>query len=229
MQPQLTYFTILACSFIGPLLLSFDKKVAFYKKWKFLAPAMALPAFLYIVWDVYFTRIGVWSFHPLYISGIGFMGLPIEEVLFFFVVPYCCMFIYECVRVYFPSLRDSQSAHVFFRLLAGFLLIMGSFCYRQLYTFTTFTSLAVVILGYYACRRFFSSVNIKAFLVSYSIILVPFLLVNGFLTAIPVVIYNDNENLAFRIYTIPVEDIFYGMLLVFLNVLIFEKLRSLTN
>jgi hypothetical protein len=38
-------------------------------------------------------------------------------------------------------------------------------------------------------------------LVSYLIILVPFLIVNGFLTAIPVVIYNDAENLGILIFT----------------------------
>ena len=69
----------------------------------------------------------------------------------------------------------------------------------------------------------------KAFLISYAIVLIPFLIVNGFLTAIPVVLYNDAENLGIRIYTIPFEDAFYGMLLVMMNISIFEKLRSKLN
>ena len=65
-----------------------------------------------------------------------------------------------------------------------------------------------------------------SFLVSFAIVLIPFLIVNGFLTAIPVVLYNTEENLGIRIYTIPFEDIFYGMLLVMMDIAIYEKIRN---
>ncbi len=65
-----TYFIILAASLAFPLILSFDKKVTFYKKWKFLFPAMLLPATFYIAWDIWFTKMGVWSFNEKYIAGV---------------------------------------------------------------------------------------------------------------------------------------------------------------
>lgn len=49
-----------------------------------------------------------------------------------------------------------------------------------------------------------------------------FLLVNGILTALPVVIYNDMENIGLRIYTIPLEDNAYGLLMLLLNVSLME-------
>jgi hypothetical protein len=62
LNQQLTYFLILGASLAGPLLLSFDKKVAFYKSWKFLFPAMVLPALFYIIWDCWFTSKGCMVF-----------------------------------------------------------------------------------------------------------------------------------------------------------------------
>jgi lycopene cyclase domain-containing protein len=218
-----TYLLILACSLAGPLALSFDKKVSFYKKWKQVFMAMILPAIFYCIWDGIFANMHIWFFHEKYITGIFIFNLPIEEVLFFFVVPYCCIFIYECVRSYFPLLRSNKKADGFLWVLAFLLLIVGIISLKLYYTSYTSIFLAVFIFMIMGFRKYFAAFNSSAFLVAYSIILIPFLIVNGFLTAIPVITYNDTKNLATRIYTIPVEDIFYGMLLVMMNVVGYEK------
>ena len=43
--------------------------------------------------------------------------------------------------------------------------------------------------------------------------LLPFFTINGVLTALPIVWYNDNENLGIRLGTVPLEDAFYSLLL----------------
>ncbi|HMK03618.1 MAG TPA: lycopene cyclase domain-containing protein [Ferruginibacter sp.] len=229
MNIHYTYFIILAASLAGPLALSFDKKVAFYKKWKYVFPAMVIPALLYIVWDVYFTSKGVWTFNENYIIGIKVINLPLEEVLFFFIVPYCCVFIYDCVRSYFSRLKDKKAADTFLIVLAVVLLITGMIYYDKYYTGWTFIFTGIFILLLYLFRNYFKNFDAISFLVSYAICLVPFLIVNGFLTAIPVVMYNDAENLGIRIYTIPFEDAFYGMLLILMNIVLFEKLQEQKN
>ncbi|MFZ1304782.1 MAG: lycopene cyclase domain-containing protein [Ferruginibacter sp.] len=226
MNSHYTYFLILAASLAGPLALSFDKKVAFYKNWKYLFPAMLIPAILYIAWDIYFTQNGMWSFNPEYITGINMYNLPLEEVLFFFVVPYCCVFIYACIRAYFPHLINKKYADQILMVLAIGLLIAGVMNADKYYTSWTFIFNGVFILIIYSVRQYFKSFDALSFLISYAICLIPFLLVNGFLTAIPVVIYNDAENLGIRIYTIPFEDAFYGMLLVLMNIVIYEKIKT---
>lgn len=213
-------------AFIGPFALSFDKKVAFYKKWKYLFRAILFPALFYIVWDIFFTAKGIWSFNEDYITGFKIYNLPVEEVLFFFVVPYCCVFIYECIRCYFPQLKNKKNADTILKFTALLLLITGAIFYTKLYTSFTFIFTAVFIAVIYWRRHYFKVFDATSFLISYSIILIPFLLVNGFLTAIPVVLYNDVENLGIRIYTIPFEDIFYGMLLILMTIVIYEKLRE---
>ncbi|HMO61339.1 MAG TPA: lycopene cyclase domain-containing protein [Ferruginibacter sp.] len=217
---------ILAGSLAAPLALSFDKKVAFYTKWKYLFPAMLIPALLYILWDMYFTYKGVWWFNEKYITGITLINLPVEEVLFFFVVPYCCVFIYECIRCYFPGFKNKKTADYLLLCIGVVLLAVGLLYYNRLYTSWTFLLNAACIAVIVVNKKRFRYFDIAAFLLAYCIILIPFLLVNGLLTAIPVVLYNDAQNLDIRITTIPIEDTFYGMLLVLLNVIIFEKLRQ---
>lgn len=187
---------------------------------------MIIPALLYISWDMYFTHKGVWWFNEKYITGIKIGNLPLEEVLFFLVVPYCCVFIYECIRCYFPQLKNKKTADHILKLLAVVLLGVGLYFHDRYYTSWTFVFTAVFIGIVYALPKWFRSFDAVSFLVSYAIIIIPFLLVNGFLTAIPVVLYNDAENLAFRIYTIPFEDVFYGMLLTMMIIAIYERMRK---
>ena len=226
MNSHFTYLLILGCTLAGPLLLSFDKKVAFYKKWKRLFIAMIIPALIYIVWDIYFTAKGIWSFNEnYYIVQTNLFGLPLEEVLFFFVIPYSCVFIYECLRAYFPRIKNKRAGNMILVGLAVILLIAGFYFSGRRYTSWTFSFTAIFIFIVVYFKKHLRSFDASTFLISYIVILVPFLFVNGFLTAIPVVLYNDAENLGIRIYTIPFEDIFYGMLLVMMNIVIYEKLK----
>ena len=65
--------------------------------------------------------------------------------------------------------------------------------------------------------------------ISYLIMLIPFFIVNGILTGTgienEVVWYNNNENLGIRLLTIPVEDFFYGMFLIGMNIMLYELLN----
>lgn len=196
---------------------------------------MLIPALFFLVWDELFTRIGVWSFNENYITGFKIGSLPVEEILFFVTVPYCCVFVYECIKIYFPKLTHLQANKAITLFLLILFLSSGLIHSDKYYTATTFLFNAAFLLLFLIFRKWFGSFNLVLFLIAYAICLIPFFIVNGFLTALPVVQYNDAENMGIRIFSflpwpmhnIPVEDTFYGMLLILMNVVLYEKLRML--
>lgn len=103
LETKRAYLYLHIFTFLPVFLLSFDKKVHFYKKWKFLFPAIGMVGLFFILWDEYFTKVGVWGFNPDYLMGWYVLDLPVEEMLFFFTVPYACVFTYECLKVYLPK------------------------------------------------------------------------------------------------------------------------------
>jgi lycopene cyclase domain-containing protein len=106
------------------------------------------------------------------------------------------------------------------------LLVVAALNYDKAYTSITFTLLAFFL---FLQRLLFKNQVERNFYPAYTIALLPFLIVNGILTANPVVIYNDAENLGFRLHTIPFEDIWYGMLLILMNITFLELFRNKRN
>lgn len=94
------YFLVLLASFFFPFILSFSKKIYFYKKPIRLAAALIIPASIYIFWDILATKAGHWSFNEKYVTGIFILNLPVEEILFFFVIPFCSLFLWESVKYF---------------------------------------------------------------------------------------------------------------------------------
>jgi lycopene cyclase domain-containing protein len=219
-----TYLILLAGSILVPLLLSFDKKVQYYKKLKYIFPAILVTAIIFWAWDIRFTETQVWSFNTEYTIGLTFWGMPIEEWLFFIIVPYCCVFIYEVLKFYlgkyeYPNIFRSFSLF----LIVGFALISYFFRHQD-YTFLTFL-FSAFYLGYTLFRKKFKP-YITKFYFAYFVSLIPFMIVNGILTSLPVVKYNPAHIMNIRIQNIPVEDFSYLFLMLLMVITIYEKLRE---
>lgn len=205
-----------------PFVLSFDKRVAFYKNWPYLLPAILANALIFIFWDSIFTRIGVWGFNPDYLVGWYLFNLPLEELLFFFTVPYACVFIYETLNTYVKKDYLKPYARGLTILLVVLLVSLGILFLPRLYTSITFLALAIMLVLHYLL---FKKHFLGRFYAAYFVHLIPFLLVNGVLTAIPIVWYNNDYNLGFRLTTIPAEDTMYSMLMLLITITIYEFLK----
>ncbi|TLV03461.1 lycopene cyclase domain-containing protein [Dyadobacter luticola] len=216
------YLLVDLASISVPLAFSFHPKIALYKHWKAMWPAILMAALPFLIWDAYFTELAVWGFTPRYLTGIYLFNLPIEEVLFFICIPYACLFTYFCFKIWKgPEYRlwSEKIVSVIFILTSAFLAFTNS---GRAYTFSA-TGLLAIFLVY---LQFKKPSWLGLFYFSHAFLLVPFFIVNGILTGTgldePIVWYNNQENLGIRILTVPVEDVFYGMIMLLLNTSLFE-------
>lgn len=217
------YLLINFLTVIFPVLLSFDKRVAFHKSWKFIWPGMAITGLVFLFWDVLFTLKGVWSFNENYVVGIRFWGLPLEEILFFLTVPFSCIFIYACLNYYVKWSMPTDIARWLSNLMIVLSIVMFTTYTDRLYTTVTFGLLFVMVI---AVQYGFKSAWLPRFYMAYIVSLLPFYIVNGILTSVPIVLYNNAENTGKRVGTIPFEDHFYSLALLLMNVGFFEYFKN---
>ena len=221
-----TYLLINILTISFPLLRSFESKIRFAKEWKSLSIAIILTGSFFIVWDVFFTKIGVWGFNPLHLQGITIFELPLEEWLFFLTVPYACLFIYEVMNFFVKKDMLGKYAKTIAWTLGAFLFLIGIYHNQKWYTSVTFI-LTSILLGYSGWKQ---PKYLGRFFIAFFVCLIPFLIVNGVLTGSmiveEVVWYNNNENLGLRIGTIPVEDTIYALLLLLMNTMIYEQFKT---
>ena len=221
-----TYLLINLLSISVPLAFSFHARLQFYRSWHAVLPTIFATGVAFIFWDVLFTRWGVWGFNPDHLVGVYFLGLPIEEWLFFICIPYACIFTYASLTTLIGRDILEPFARQISWALAAALAILAIANVGRIYTSVTFAATASFLLLHLLV---FKSDYLGRFYLTYLVIfLFPFLIVNGILTgsflADPVVWYNNQENLALRIFTIPIEDFVYGLLLILMNITIYELL-----
>jgi len=173
--------------------------------------------FVFVAWDIIFTHMGYWFFNPIYNSGIYINKLPLEEYLFFIVIPYACAFSFYAVQFHFPKLKlNEQLTKVLTFLIVVSSIIMALLNRDLTYTFVALLVLPVVLLlSYYFAREV-----LLYYLAIYPILLIPFFIINGILTGTgieqAVFDYNPQAILGIRIISVPIEDVFYNFSLLLL-------------
>ncbi|MEX1011330.1 MAG: lycopene cyclase domain-containing protein [Balneolaceae bacterium] len=218
------YMVLLIVVISIPLLFSFEKRLSWYKMWGALIRAIMYTATPFIIWDILFTKYEVWHFNDQFTGSLYLAGLPLEEWLFFFAIPFSCLFIYQWVcwirRESVEKFTEKDSLAL---LVSGLLfLILALFFNEKSYTLVVFGTLGFTLLILRHLEPWF----LRRFMVAFLITMIPFFIVNGYLTAKPVVLYNDLENLGIRMGSIPVEDAFYSFLLLLINTTLFEYFRN---
>lgn len=215
-----TYLLTMVLSILGPIFLSFERSVKYVRYWKKALIASIIVGIPFVIWDIIFTNFGVWGFNEKYVTGTWIARLPIEEWSFFIVVPFCCLFIYQILVTKIQADIDKYSINVCNVAIGSFFLIFSALNFDKKYTFVSFGILGISLL----IATFFKKKNWRNFWLAFIIQLLPMAVVNGILTACPVVWYNNSENLGIRLGTIPVEDFSYGLINFIWVVIVYEKL-----
>lgn len=215
----INFFTIIIC-----FIFSFHHKIKFNRHFGAFLGASFIVALFFIAWDIWFTKTGVWWFNDTYLLGIRIFHLPLEEILFFFCIPFACIFTYYCLDQFFKLDWKPLPEKIFVIISIISAWAIGLYFHEKIYPFITFLSTAITLFTLYFILK--SRWIGKASFI-YLLLMPGFLMVNGILTGTglesPIVNYNSDHIIGFRILTIPIEDTVYGYELILWNIYLFQK------
>ncbi|MFC2165807.1 lycopene cyclase domain-containing protein [Acidobacteriota bacterium] len=208
-----------------PLLFSFRGKVKFYRRIPFILAAFLTVGVVFLIWDIWAAQNGDWGFSHKFTGSIRFFGLPLEEILFFLMIPYSCLFIYENLVCHFPDrrIRFHPGLNV---LIAGACWLTAFVFWSQNYTRTVFLACGIFFLVTF----FYDHDMLKSLLFwTYMIITYfPFFVVNYLLTSPPIVWYDPKAIMGIRLTTIPLEDFCYSFTMLAFYTLVYRIFRKRT-
>jgi lycopene cyclase domain-containing protein len=94
-----TYLAVLVFIFLGSAWLEIALRTRVLRRWKRLLLALAVPFTIFVLWDVWAISSGHWSIDPDQTIGVVIGGIiPVEELIFFIVVPLAAILSLEAVR-----------------------------------------------------------------------------------------------------------------------------------
>lgn len=221
-----TYLLVLFLTVIFCFIFSFHAKIHFNQYFLPFIKASAIVAIPFILWDAWFAQAGVWWFNDRYLVGLRLLGLPVEEWLFFICIPFSCLFTWFVIHKNYRVIKYHARAEKYLTVIG--IVICLAVCYRhanKIYPFVTFLVTAVSLFY----LQFMARVNwIGEISCIYTLLLIPFFIVNGVLTGTgleaPVVNYTPGTFFNIRILTVPVEDAVYGYTLIIWNVYFFKRM-----
>ncbi len=206
-----------------PLAFSFSKKLAFYKVFIYLLPAILIPAALFLTLDYFFMVWKITGFNAGFVTGIYWFSLPFEEVLFFITMPCFSIFIYTCIKIFSEKdkLRAAQKLLTAFFLLISLLLF---FAYPK-HLFTAIISLLTSFL--LICHSWISRTkSLSIFYLVFFTCLAPYIIIKFILISMSVIWYDPMGITGIKIFLVPVEEILYFLSLFLMNIGIFEYAKK---
>ena len=188
-------------------LLALDKKASPIKSWKSMIPAVLASGLFFSVVALIFNQFKVSVYDSEHTIGAHILQLPIEEILFHFILAFAGLNVYVVLNARFPKNNLEKFSLSFSNLLLGVLFAMLFFTYTKLYSVVTFSVLFVLLfyVEYVNKLRF-----MYRFYRIYVALLIPFYVLFMLIGGV----------------SVPFEWFFYLMSILLLSVYLFEVVKS---
>lgn len=185
--------------------------------------AILSTAFTFIVWDIAVTGI-FWTFNSAFTLGPRIGGVPFEEMLFFVTVPFGCLVLWvNWGRAH--NTKNERALVPVIMLLVSTPITIGSMLLGWYYTgVISAIFILTIFFDYLSSIKLFRKYIFHSF--SLLVMFLTFIF-NLYLTARPVVLYNNVMKSNINILTIPAEDFVYGLALISCVIILYELIVRL--
>lgn len=207
---QATYLAILFITITGPAIaMAVSPRLRLTPSdWSGMRMVFMYVSAPFVLLDVLQHARGWWSYNQQLVMEGRILGLPFEEILFFFAIPFSCLYIYTLLsrirRLTAPAPAMGLCVVLCVALLGAAAVMLEP---KERTIFDTMLCFAVVGLIALAFHRYVISVRDVVWV---GVVTVLFAIVNGILTSIPVVVYNHMYGSSLVLGTIPVADVLYN-------------------
>lgn len=203
------YLAFDALVLAGPAVLSWVPGAPFFAhRWTKALAATLVAGVPFVLWDVLVAG-RHWWFDDAYVLGPRLLGLPIEEWGFFLAVPLACLYVWEKV------LRaDTGPKRAGLRVIGLALALLSlpaalAAWHGKEYTALSLGALAVAgVVDGTVGGRVLSRPRGWGGLAAVAVLT---LLCNNYLTGRPIVLYDERYQLGVRLFTMPAEDLGFGL------------------
>ena len=216
------FFTIIIC-----FVFSFHPRIRFDSYFAVFLKSATIVAIPFLIWDILFTKYGIWWFNTAYTLGITIAKLPLEEWMFFYCIPFSCLFTYYCLTKFFDFSKINQFNKIIVLVSIAVCIGVAFMFPNKTYTFVTsmITICSLLFLQWIVKVDWIGQASLV-----YCILMLGFFPVNGILTGTgiesPIVNYNPDAILNIRMLTIPIEDVVYGYSMYLLNIYFFYQILN---
>ncbi|WP_166973365.1 lycopene cyclase domain-containing protein [Brevibacterium atlanticum] len=91
------YLALMGACLLITLPLEFVFSARVYRRLPLLLKALLPVVLVFAVWDIVAIARDHWTYDPRFVTGIDLGILPLEELVFFLVIPVCALLSYEAV------------------------------------------------------------------------------------------------------------------------------------